>query len=111
MSAKVIHLQRSNGFNGKLKLYNLFFQLFSGDEIYGQNGFCIRLKQGASYLERGRESRLVIDNVTYEYQGEYECRATNYINGQERVATSEPVQLQVVGKSRVPFLWVLNHIV
>lgn len=52
-------------------------------------------------MERGRESRLVIDNVTYDYQGEYECRATNYINGQERVATSEPVSLQVVGAPQV----------
>lgn len=55
-----------------------------------------RLKSG--YLERGHESRLVIDNVTYDYQGEYECRATNYINGQERTVSSEPVSLQVVGK-------------
>lgn len=55
-----------------------------------------RLKSG--YLERGHESRLVIDNVTYDYQGEYECRATNYINGQERTVASEPVSLQVVGE-------------
>lgn len=55
-----------------------------------------RLKTG--YLERGHESRLVIDNVTYDYQGEYECRATNYINGQERTVASEPVSLQVVGE-------------
>lgn len=55
-----------------------------------------RLKTG--YLERGHESRLVINNVTYDYQGEYECRATNQINGQERTVASEPVSLQVVGK-------------
>lgn len=52
----------------------------------------------SDYVQRGTESRLVIDNVTYEYQGEYECRATNYINGQERTVSSEPVQLQVVGE-------------
>lgn len=52
----------------------------------------------SSYLERGRESRLVIDNVTYDFQGEYECRATNFINGQERTVASEPITLQVVGK-------------
>lgn len=57
-----------------------------------------RINSGAAYLERGREARLVIDNVTYDYQGEYECRATNYINGQERTVPSEPVQLQVVGE-------------
>lgn len=55
-----------------------------------------RLKTG--YLERGHESRLVINNVTYDYQGEYECRATNQINGQERTVASEPVSLQVVGE-------------
>lgn len=56
-----------------------------------------RIKAESSYLERGHESRLVIDNVTYDYQGEYECRATNFINGQERTVASEPVSLQVVG--------------
>lgn len=58
-----------------------------------------RISHGSKYVERGNEPRLVIDNVTYEYQGEYECRATSYINGQERVAISDPVSLQVVGKS------------
>lgn len=55
-------------------------------------------RQGSEYLERGRESRLVIDNVTYDYQGEYECRAYNFINGQERSVTSDPIALQVVGE-------------
>lgn len=40
---------------------------------------------------------MVIDNVTYDYQGEYECRATNIINGQERQVASDPISLQVVG--------------
>lgn len=52
---------------------------------------------GNNVVDRGGEPRLVINNVTYDYQGEYECRATNYINGQERSVTSEPIQLQVVG--------------
>lgn len=52
-------------------------------------------------MERGRESRLVIDNVTYDYQGEYECRATNYINGQERTVASDLISLQVVGAPQV----------
>ncbi|XP_037954318.1 synaptogenesis protein syg-1-like [Teleopsis dalmanni] len=60
-----------------------------------------RFSRGAKYVERGHESRLVIDNVTYDYQGDYECRATSYINGQERVAVSEPVSLQVVGAPQV----------
>lgn len=57
--------------------------------------------QGNAWLERGRESRLVIDNVTYDYQGEYECRASNFINGQERSTTSDPISLQVVGAPQV----------
>lgn len=63
--------------------------------------FAFRISHGSKYVERGNEPRLVIDNVTYEYQGEYECRATSYINGQERVAISDPVSLQVVGKCAV----------
>jgi Immunoglobulin I-set domain len=55
-------------------------------------------KRETGYLNRGTESRLVIDNVTYDYQGEYECQATNNINGQERSVTSESISLQVVGK-------------
>lgn len=70
-----------------------------------------RISAGAAYLERGRESRLVIDNVTYDYQGEYECRATNYINGQERTVTSEPVSLQVVGAPQVLRLNTAMHTV
>lgn len=64
--------------------------------------FPFRLKSG--YLERGHESRLVIDNVTYDYQGEYECRASNYIKGQERTVASEPVSLQVVGEYSLSLL-------
>lgn len=65
-----------------------------------------RIAHGSKYVERGSESRLVMDNVTYDYQGDYECRATSYINGQERVAISDPVSLQVVGKS-ITYLWSL----
>lgn len=57
--------------------------------------------QGNAFLERGRESRLVIDNVTYDFQGEYECRASNFINGQERSTTSDAISLQVVGAPQV----------
>lgn len=49
-------------------------------------------------FERGREAKLHIQNVTYEYQGEYVCKVANVIGGQERYAQSESVTLQVVGK-------------
>lgn len=73
-----------------MKIYGDFFIIFFHFNCL------FRLKTG--YLERGQASRLVIDNVTYDYQGEYECRATNQINGQERTVASEPVSLQVVGE-------------
>lgn len=57
--------------------------------------------QASGFLERGRESRLVIDNVTYDFQGEYECRAANFINGKERIVSSESIALQVVGAPQV----------
>ena len=43
----------------------------------------------------------MIDNVTYDYQGDYECRAYNFINGQERSTSSDPISLQVVGQPQV----------
>lgn len=39
--------------------------------------------------------------MTYDFQGEYECRAINFINGQERSTTSDPISLQVVGAPQV----------
>lgn len=49
-------------------------------------------------LERGRDAKLHISNVTYDYQGEYRCKVTNVINGQERSELSHPIILQVVGE-------------
>lgn len=66
-----------------------------------QYRYCRIPSQGGIWLERGRESRLVVNNVSYDYQGEYECRASNFINGQERSTTSDPISLQVVGAPQV----------
>ncbi|XP_039280051.1 irregular chiasm C-roughest protein isoform X2 [Nilaparvata lugens] len=52
-------------------------------------------------LVRSRESRLVIANATYEHQGEYVCRVTNVIAGQERPVQSEAITIQVVGAPQV----------
>lgn len=49
-------------------------------------------------MERGRESKLHIANVTYDYQGEYVCKVTNVISGIERTVQSEAIALQVVGE-------------
>lgn len=81
------------------KIFSLIIINFVSHSITTEmNHFICRLPTGSKLLERGMEKRLVIDNVTYDYQGEYECHATNYINGQERTVTSSPVSLQVVGK-------------
>lgn len=49
-------------------------------------------------IERGRDPKLYISNVTYDYQGEYRCKITNIIKGEERSDISEPIILQVHGK-------------
>lgn len=61
-------------------------------------------------VERGREAKLHIRNVTYEYQGEYVCKVTNIIGGQERTVQSESIALQVVGKSDALFSYTLRMI-
>jgi hypothetical protein len=50
-------------------------------------------------LIRGSDARLHISNVTYDYKGEYVCKATNVIAGVERLVQSDAISVQVVGKS------------
>lgn len=83
------------------KVMKFLIYLFKSKVNYFETFFFFFRMTSSSSLERGRESRLVIDNVTYDYQGEYECSATNYINGKERTVTSEPISLQVVGAPQV----------
>nr|CAD7398797.1 unnamed protein product [Timema poppensis] len=52
-------------------------------------------------LLRSSEPRLYISNVTYDYQGEYVCKATNVIGGTERFVQSEAISVQVVGAPQV----------
>jgi len=52
---------------------------------------------------RGTDHMLVIHNVTYDYQGEYLCKASNTIKSIQRVTESRPIELSVVGK------WKLNY--
>ncbi|XP_060519861.1 irregular chiasm C-roughest protein isoform X2 [Cylas formicarius] len=49
----------------------------------------------------GREAKLHINNITYEYQGEWRCKVTNIIKGEERSEISEPIILQVHGAPQV----------
>lgn len=50
---------------------------------------------------RGHEKTLVIDNVTYNHQGEFVCKAMNAINGEERSVQSEPIRFEVSGAPQV----------
>ncbi|KAL1517904.1 hypothetical protein ABEB36_001607 [Hypothenemus hampei] len=51
--------------------------------------------------ERGREAKIYLNNITYEYQGEWRCKVTNIIKGDEHSETSEPIILQVHGAPQV----------
>ena len=46
---------------------------------------------------RGYTQQLFIENVTYEHQGEYVCKAINEINGETRSVQSDPITLEVTG--------------
>ena len=50
---------------------------------------------------RGEGAQLVIDNVTYDQQGEYVCKAINEIRGEQRAIQSEPIILEVTGAPQI----------
>ncbi|XP_015602883.1 kin of IRRE-like protein 2 [Cephus cinctus] len=56
---------------------------------------------GRPPVECGSGPRLILNNVTYEQQGQYICLASNKINGNIREVKSKPVSLKVVGAPRV----------
>ena len=49
-------------------------------------------------LKRGYEDRLVIDETTYDHQGDYVCEAINAIGGQRKIVQSDPIHIEVRGK-------------
>ena len=52
-------------------------------------------------LIRGYEKTLVIDNITYDHQGEFVCKAVNVIRGEERPVQSDPIRVEVSGAPQV----------
>ena len=44
---------------------------------------------------------LVIENVTYEYQGEFVCEAINKVGNEHRSVQSEPIKIEVTGAPQV----------
>lgn len=54
-----------------------------------------------AWQQRGNTALLQIPNVTYQYQGQYVCEATNEINGRTHKATSAEISLDVTGAPQV----------
>lgn len=52
-------------------------------------------------LIRGYSNQLVIENITYEHQGEFVCKATNNINGELRATQSDSIKVEVSGAPQV----------
>lgn len=52
-------------------------------------------------LIRGYSQQLLIENVTYDYQGEYVCKAVTDIKGEERSVQSDPIKVEVTGAPQV----------
>ena len=52
----------------------------------------------AQVLKRGYEDRLVIDETTYDHQGDYVCEAINKIGGAEKIMQSDPIHIEVRGE-------------
>ena len=52
-------------------------------------------------LIRGYEQQLVIKNTTYDYQGEFVCKASNTINNEERSVQSDGLFVEVSGAPQV----------
>jgi hypothetical protein len=52
-------------------------------------------------LIRGYSQQLIIENVTYDYQGEFVCKATNDIKSEDRTVQSEPLRVEVTGAPQV----------
>ena len=49
-------------------------------------------------LIRSESPEMIVHNVTYQYQGDYVCKAFNIIKGKERSVQSSAVSVGVIGK-------------
>ena len=59
--------------------------------------------QGGQVFSRGQGKTLLLSNVTYEMEGKWACVATTTIKGRVRKMTSDPIDVEVVGKPQVLF--------
>ena len=51
-------------------------------------------------LKRGYEDKLVIEDTSYDHQGEYVCEAVNVIGDQKKSVQSEPIRMEVRGNDK-----------
>ena len=61
----------------------------------------LQMKPSQEVLIREYSQQLIIENVTYDYQGDFVCKATNEIKGEERTVQSDPIKLVVTGAPQI----------
>ena len=61
-------------------------------------------------LVRGYSQYLNIENVTYDHQGEYVCKAVNVINGEQRSVQSDPISVEVIGAPQVSYFGAIKEV-
>jgi len=62
-------------------------------------------------LVRGYSQYLNIENVTYEDQGEYVCKAVNVINGEQRSVQSDSISVEVIGAPQVSYFGAIKEVI
>ncbi len=55
-------------------------------------------------LKRGYEDKLVLDDTTYDHQGDFVCEAVNVIAGNKKLVQSDPIHIEVRGTFSQCFL-------
>lgn len=62
-------------------------------------------------LVRGYSQHLLIENVTYDHQGEFVCKAVNVINGEQRTVQSDPIIVEVTGAPQVTHFGAIKEVI
>jgi hypothetical protein len=62
-------------------------------------------------LVRGYSQHLLIENVTYDHQGEFVCKAVNVINGEQRSVQSDPITVEVTGAPQVTHFGAIKEVI
>ena len=61
-------------------------------------------------LVRGYSQYLNIENVTYDHQGEFVCKAVNVINGEQRSVQSDSISVEVIGAPQVSYFGAIKEV-